>query len=70
MKVSGSSDAAVVEFAEKVQRMAKVHQYGLNDKPGPKRKPVQYPARQLLGFTQGDERFIDELLIKYLIVDI
>lgn len=33
MKSQGSSDAAVVEFVGRVQRMARIHQEGLSDKP-------------------------------------
>ena len=63
MKATGSSDAAVVEFTDKVQRIARVHQYGLKDKPGRNGKAVQYPARPLLGFDEADRRDVEELII-------
>ncbi|EOV3270534.1 phage virion morphogenesis protein [Cronobacter dublinensis] len=63
MKATGSSDAAVVEFTGKVQRIARVHQYGLKDKPGRNGKAVQYPARPLLGFDEADRRDVEELII-------
>nr|DAN96973.1 MAG TPA: virion morphogenesis protein [Caudoviricetes sp.] len=67
MKATGSDEAAVVEFAGKVQRMVNVHQYGLKDKPGPKSKPVQYPARQQLGFSDDDIQIVQNTVIKKLL---
>jgi phage virion morphogenesis protein len=66
MKATGRDDAAVVEFTGKVQRMVNVHQYGLKDEPGPKSKPVQYPARQLLGLSREDREIVEESIIKHL----
>ena len=66
MKAKGSNEAAVVEFAGRVQRMAQVHQEGLGDRPNRHSKDVQYPQRQLLGFNRGEEQFIEKILIKHI----
>jgi phage virion morphogenesis protein len=66
LKTIGRDDAAVVEFTGKVQRMVKVHQYGLKDRPNPRSQDVQYPKRPLLGFGQSEKHDIDELIIKHL----
>ncbi|WP_432462534.1 phage virion morphogenesis protein [Citrobacter freundii] len=66
MKASGRNDAAVVEFTGKVQRIAQIHQYGLKDRPNPHAQDVQYPERQLLGFSRQNKRCIQELIIQYL----
>lgn len=66
MKASGSNDAAVVEFTGKVQRIARVHQYGLKDKPGMHSQQIQYPERQLIGMSVYEQQAIGELLIKHL----
>ncbi|EMP4585805.1 phage virion morphogenesis protein [Enterobacter hormaechei] len=66
MKATGRDDAAVVEFAGKVQRMAKVHHYGLVDKPGLNSKSVQYPERVLLGISGGDRVCIQEMIINFI----
>lgn len=66
MKATGSSDAAVVEFTGKVQRIARVHQYGLKDKPGRNGRAVQYPARPLLGFDEDDRQVVEEIIISTL----
>ena len=65
MKASGRSDAAVVESTGKVQRTARIHQYGLKDRPNPHAQDVQYPERQLLGFSQSDELLIERAIIEY-----
>lgn len=62
MKASGRENSAVVEFTGKVQRIARVHQYGLKDRPNPNVKPVQYAERQLLGMTIHDIKVIEELI--------
>lgn len=46
MKASGNDSAAVVEFTGKVQRIARVHQFGL------KEQRTIYPQRLLLGFDK------------------
>jgi len=66
MKASASNNAAVVEFTGKVQRVARVHQYGLKDRPNVHAQDVQYPERQLLGFGATETQFIEEIVIKYL----
>ena len=54
MKVTGNDSAAVVEFTGKVQRIARVHQLGLKDRPTQRSAAVEYPQRQLLGFSSYD----------------
>ncbi|ENJ3284723.1 phage virion morphogenesis protein [Escherichia coli] len=66
MKASGNNDAAVVEFTGKVQRIARVHQLGLKDRPNPHSRDVQYSERQLLGYSQADKQLVGELVIKHL----
>lgn len=65
MKASGNDDAAMVEFTGKVQRIARVHQYGLKDKPGRKSAEIQYPERPLLGFSEEDNQLIESLIIEH-----
>ncbi len=64
MKAKGTDKDVVVEFTGQVQRMAKVHQYGLRDRPSLRAKEVQYQARPLLGLDAEDMKIVeDELLI-------
>jgi phage virion morphogenesis protein len=66
MKAKGSDDGAVVEFTGKVQRIAQVHQYGLKDRPARNGVAVEYPVRELLGFTEDDRRLVESLLTDHL----
>lgn len=65
MKASGRNDAAVVEFTGKVERIARVHQLGLKDRPNPNVQDVQYPERQLLGFSQQDKWLLGRIIIDH-----
>ena len=66
MKAKGSDSAAVVEFTGKVQRMARVHQYGLKDRPNRNSREVQYEARPLLGVSHEDKTTVLNLIISHL----
>ncbi|MEP8907759.1 phage virion morphogenesis protein [Enterobacter roggenkampii] len=66
MKASGRENSAVVEFTGKVQRIARVHQYGLKDRPNAHAQDVQYAERQLLGFGGEDKGLIENMILKYL----
>ncbi|EPW4201876.1 phage virion morphogenesis protein [Enterobacter hormaechei] len=66
MKATGHENSAVVEFTGKVQRIARVHQLGLKDRPNPHSRDVQYAARQLLGFSREDKQLVETLIIKHL----
>ncbi|MCU6368216.1 phage virion morphogenesis protein [Enterobacter quasiroggenkampii] len=65
MKASGSKNRGLVEFTSKVQRIARVHQYGLKDRPNASIKHVRYPARQLLGFNEQDKYMVESLILTY-----
>lgn len=64
MKASGRNDAAVVEFTGKVQRIARVHQLGLKDRPNPHSRDVQYSERQLLGLNHEDVKMIESVIFE------
>ncbi|EOI5914271.1 phage virion morphogenesis protein [Enterobacter hormaechei] len=66
MKARARNDAAAVEFTGKVQRIARIHQLGLKDRPKRHSQEVQYPERQLLGFMGNDKNIIENLLLKYM----
>lgn len=65
LKTKGSSEAAVVEFAGRVQRIARVHQQGLEDKPNRYSQLVQYEARPLLGFSAADCQIVEDVLLSF-----
>ncbi|KAB8310880.1 phage virion morphogenesis protein [Rouxiella chamberiensis] len=65
LKTKGSSEAAVVEFAGRVQRIARVHQEGLKDKPNRYSQPVQYDIRPLLGFNAADRQIFEDVILRH-----
>lgn len=63
LKTKATGEAAVVEFASKVQRIALIHQEGLPDKPNKYSTPVRYTARQLLGFSVSERQIIEDVIL-------
>lgn len=63
LKTKGSVDSAVVEFAGKVQRIARIHQEGLKERPNLHCQPVLYDARPLLGFNAVDCRIVKNVVL-------
>lgn len=70
MKATGSESAAVVAFASGVQRIARVHQLGLRDKPGRNSAMVEYPVRELFGFDKESIQLIERELLVILSKDV
>ncbi|MCK6949004.1 phage virion morphogenesis protein [Enterobacter roggenkampii] len=66
MKATGRENITVVEFTGKVQRIARIHQHGLKDRPNPHSRNVQYAERQLLGISQTEKYLIEMLVVKHL----
>ena len=66
MKTQASPNEAVIEFAGNVQRMARVHHYGLRDRPSRKGKEVQYDSRPLLGISERDFEMLEETILNSL----
>lgn len=66
MKASGRENSAVVEFTRRVQRISRVHQFGLKDKPNPHGKEIRYSERQLLGFNKSSKDLISVIIIDYM----
>ena len=67
LKTAASADSASVEFAGKVQRIARVHHYGLRDRINKKGAMVKYTKRQLLGINSDVNTLTQDLLLKWLI---
>lgn len=63
MKTQANPNEAVVEFAGNVQRMARVHHYGLRDRVSLNSKDVQYESRPLLGINAKGNDLIENLII-------
>ena len=66
MTAKGTQEAATVAFVGQVQRMARVHHFGLRDRPSVHSQDVQYDERPLLGFSRQHIDKIEKLIIKNL----
>ncbi|MGP1208397.1 phage virion morphogenesis protein [Serratia sp. CY47279] len=66
LKAQGNSDAAVVEFVGRVQRMVNVHHFGLRDRPTPHSEAVKYEARPLLGLGEKDISIIESEILAFI----
>ncbi|HGL4204034.1 TPA: phage virion morphogenesis protein [Citrobacter farmeri] len=67
LKTSASADSASVEFAGQVQRIARVHHYGLRDRVSSKGPEVRYAQRQLLGVNNESIDLTLDILHRYLL---
>ncbi len=66
LRLMSTPDAIAIGFAGRVSRIARVHQYGLRDRPGRGQSDVQYERRELLGFTDADLEMIRDRLLSHL----
>ena len=66
LKVQSSADAIAIGFMGRVARIARVHQYGLRDRPERGQADVQYDRREQLGFTNADLDLIRDRLLEHL----
>ncbi|OTG94214.1 phage virion morphogenesis protein [Acinetobacter sp. ANC 3832] len=58
LKIEYSADKASVGFGGRSAQIAKVHQEGKTIRPSQNAKPTKYPIRELVGFSQDDEKWI------------
>ena len=66
LKIEATPDTATVVFADQVQHMAQVHQFGLRDKVNPRGLMADYPARRLLGMTDADAQMVQDAVLAHL----
>lgn len=66
LKAFASQDAASVEFESRVQRIARVHHYGLRDRVSRKGPEVKYAERRLLGINDETEDITRDVLLRWL----
>jgi len=67
LKVRGDSNAVSAGFTGRIARIARVHQYGLKDRPEPNAPDVRYEQRKVLGFTESDIELIRTTLLSELV---
>ena len=69
LKRNSSPAGLSIGYEGKDAGIARVHQYGLRDRPSPNSGMVDYPARRLLGIGRSDKRFLRDLLLRHLLVE-
>ncbi|HFF8549466.1 TPA: phage virion morphogenesis protein [Kluyvera cryocrescens] len=66
LKATASADSASVQFEGRVQRIARIHHYGLRDRVGRKGPEILYTERRLLGVNDEVETIIHDTLLRWL----
>ncbi|EAO5662843.1 phage virion morphogenesis protein [Salmonella enterica] len=66
LKTAASTDSASVQFDGQVQRIARVHHYGLRDRVSRKGPEVRYAERRLLGVNGEVETLTRDTLLRWL----
>lgn len=66
LKTAATADSASVQFEGKVQRIARVHHYGLRDRVRRNGPEARYPARRLLGVNDEVETITRDTLLRWL----
>lgn len=66
LKAQAGADAAEVAFAPSVQKLARVHHYGLRDRVSRRGPMVKYAERTLLGVSYEVEEDIRKIVISWL----
>ena len=64
MRAFSNENEAAIFFAPAAANIAAIHQYGLKEKLH--NLDIQYPSRQLLGFSADDTRRIEAAIINFL----
>lgn len=67
---AASTSMARVGISERVQSIARVHHLGLRDRVDrsmPHSPEVQYPRRELLGFSDADLQAVEDILLQHLV---
>ena len=67
LKTAATANSATVQFDGKVQRIARVHHYGLRDRVRRNGPEAQYPARRLLGVNDVIEELTRDTLLRWII---
>jgi len=68
LRKAATTESATVAIGGRTARIARVHQRGLRDKVDwrkPNSPNVQYPKRELLGFTPADEDAVTDILLHH-----
>lgn len=66
LKAQATSDTAEIAFVPAVQKLARVHHYGLRDRVNRRGTEVKYTERPLLGISDDILIKVKDIMIRYL----
>lgn len=66
LKTAATADSARVQFDGKVQRIARVHHYGLRDRVRRNGPEVHYAERRLLGINSYQVHLLSDAILRWL----
>lgn len=66
LKTAATADSASVQFDGKVQRIARVHHYGLRDRVRRNGPEVRYAERRLLGINSYQVHLLSDAILRWL----
>lgn len=66
LKTAATADSVSVQFDGKVQRIARVHHYGLREQVKYGGRIIKYPSRRLLGFNEATYKVTHEVLLEWI----
>lgn len=67
LRLQSDASSIAIGFAGRLSRIARIHQYGLRDKPGRNSPDIQYQRRELLGFSDAELEMIRDQLVQHLV---
>lgn len=67
LKAQANANQAEVFFTGQVQRLARIHHYGLRDKVNRRGTMVKYPERPLIGVNADVDGSVKDVLLRWLI---
>jgi len=65
LKLQSDASSIAIGFLGRTARLARVHQYGLRDRPGRNAPDIQYARRELLGFSPDELDMIRDQLLAH-----
>ncbi len=68
LKTAATAESASVQFDGQVQRIARVHHYGLRDRVSRRGPEVRYEKRRLLGVNDEVKTLTQDTLLRWLIL--
>lgn len=66
LKATAGSDSASVQFEGKVQRIARIHHFGMRDRVSRRGGVIRYAERRLLGINKMADDVISDIILNWL----